>query len=835
MDGFPLVNNYKWHLVIIAASLICAATTFFFYEEEKPFLNEQTKLQIAELERLSLDSDGIHASVGTEVENIAEKARKIKIVALINALEKHAKESSLLSGNQLNTRQKLISLIILLIFLYLSYVLLKVTSTSRQIKDSNSRIKSEIAKIQTTFASIGDAVITTDHHGQIDYMNKSAQELTNYDLEENIETSIQVVFKIFNEDNYLLDNPAEVAIRKEQVIKGKYNIFLQRRGGEQLPIVYTIAPIHDSDSKVIGTIIVFHDTSETHKLTKALSWQATHDALTKLPNRISLKDKLESSLDEVKQAQTLLTLFFIDLDGFKPVNDEYGHAQGDKVLKIIAQRLLTIIRNDDMVARLGGDEFVITLLSFNHIDEITKALKRVMQTISQPIPVGSANIILSASIGVSIFPEDNSDADTLLRHADQAMYIAKQKGRNQYHFFDVESNNVTTQIELQRHRLEQALDNDEFFLVYQPKVNMRTGNVYGFEALIRWNHPQEGIILPGEFIPLCEDSNLIVRIGDWTFYKAMEQLHQWLSSGFDFRLAINVAPKQLQNPDFLKKLDQLLSDFPDIPPNHIELEVLESAALQDTSMVSEIIRDCHQRDISIALDDFGSGYASLSYLKQLPANQLKIDKSFILDMLTDEGDRAIVEGIISLAGIFKRQVIAEGVETREHGVMLLRLGCDMAQGYGISRPLNADDVLNWATNWEPDPNWLMWSETPWEISDFPLLIAHSDHFTVINKLIKSVTENNDNTGGFELLSHHNCRLGNWYYNVGVKKYGHLNCFIELEQPHRKAHKLGHTIIQLCADGEHTEALKLIPELIKVRDIVLLKLNNLQQEILDHKG
>ncbi len=827
------MNNYKWHLVIIAASLICAASTFFFYNDEKPFLNEQTILQIEELERLSLNIDSAHSSMDTNVDIIAEQTRKFKIIALIRSLEKQAKEASLFAGKELSTRQKLISLIILLVFLYLSYVLLKVISTSKRIEDSNSRIKSEIAKIQTTFASIGDAVITTDHHGLIDYMNDSAQELTNYYLEDKTETPINVVFKIFNEDNFLLDNPAETAIREEQVIKGKHNIFLQRRGGEQLPIIYTIAPIHDSDSKVIGTIIVFHDTSETHKLTKALSWQATHDALTKLPNRILLKDKLESSLEEVKHNQTLLTLFFIDLDGFKPVNDEYGHAQGDRVLKIIAQRLLTVIRNDDMVARLGGDEFVITLLSFDHIDEITKALERVMQTISQPIPVGSDNIILSASIGVSIFPEDNSDSDTLLRHADQAMYIAKQRGRNQYHFFDVESNHVTTQRELQRHRLEQAMDNDEFFLVYQPKVNMRTGNIYGFEALIRWNHPEEGIILPAKFIPLCEESDLILRIGDWTFSKAMEQLRQWLKSGFDFHIAINVSPKQLQNSNFLNKLDQLLSDFPDIPPHHIELEILESAALQDTSTVSEIIRACHQRDISIALDDFGSGYASLSYLKQLPANQLKIDKSFILDMLTDEGDRAIVEGIISLAGIFKRQVIAEGVETREHGVMLLRLGCDMAQGYGISEPLSADEVLNWARSWEPDPNWLLWSETAWEISDFPLLIAHSDHFTIMNKLMQSVSENNAEQ--FELLSHHNCRLGSWYYSVGVKKYGHLSCFKELENPHRKAHKLGQTIIQLCSDGKQADALELIPELIKARDKVLLKLNSLQQAILDQNG
>ncbi len=823
------MNNYKWHLVIISFVLLCSATTFILYDEEKVFLNEQTQQQINELQKLSLNLE----DTGRLPADTSELARQTRILELIQLLKNRASKTGEVARIHLNNHQKIISIIIFLVFIYLSYVLIKVLGTSKQIAESNLRIKSEIAKIQTTFAAIGDAVITTNNKGQVDYMNKSAQELTNYSLGELSQKPVHEVFRLFNEDYFLLNNPVEQAIREERVIKGKQDIFLQSRGGERLPIVYTIAPIHDTESRVIGTIIVFHDTSETHKLTKALSWQATHDALTKLPNRILLKDKLETSLETVKQDDTLLTLFFIDLDGFKPVNDEYGHEQGDKVLKVIAQRLLSTIRNDDMVARLGGDEFVITLLSFSHFDEIIKALDRVMNTISQPIPVGSANVILSASIGVSIFPDDNSDADTLLRHADQAMYIAKQKGRNQYHFFDVESNHVTTQQEMRRQRLEQALENNEFFLQYQPKVNMRTGNIYGFEALIRWNHPEKGIILPGEFISYCEDNNLIVRIGDWVFREALEQLRYWLDSGFDFHLAINIAPKQFQNPKFIQNLDQLLAKYPDIPADRIELEVLESAALQDTSMVSEIIRACHQRKINIALDDFGSGYASLSYLKQLPANQLKIDKSFVLDMLDDEGDRAIVEGIVSLAAIFKRQVIAEGVETREHGVMLLRLGCDMAQGYGISRPLDADEVLDWARTWQPDPNWLLWSETPWDISDFPLLISHSDHIRMLNGLIKSVYDyDGDPATLSEAVSHHECRLGKWYYSTAKKKYQHLKCYQALELPHRKAHELGKKILQICAAGKQTEAIELTHELIKLRDILLEKLNDLQQEILD---
>lgn len=816
-------------MVIITVSLIFSAMVYSIDDNRSrttQIFNETSKQQIHELKQLSLNSDPATAQ--------AEQQRQEKIDQLIQTLEQAVAESNQRPSGKFNLQQKIMSIIIVLIFIYLSFVLLKVLNTSKRIEESNSRIKSEIAKIQMTFASMGDAVMTADQNGIIDYMNQSAQELTGYPFDKDSKLSIKIAFKVFNEENVLLDNPVEQAVIDECVIKAKPNTFLRQRSGKQLPIVYTIAPIHDSELNIIGTINVFHDTSDTHKLTKALSWQATHDALTKLPNRILLKDKLEQSLEKVRENKKLLTVFFIDLDGFKPINDEYGHAQGDKVLKIIAQRLLTIIRNEDMVARLGGDEFVITLLSFDHFEEIIRALERVMNTISQPIPIGDDNVVLSASIGVTSFPDDDSDSDTLLRHSDQAMYIAKQKGRNQYHLFDVHSNQLTTHKEQQRQRLETALENDEFFLVYQPKVNMRTGKIYGFEALIRWNDPDVGIIAPDKFIPLCEDNALIVRIGDWVFNQAIQQLRHWLESGFDFHLAINIAAKQFQASDFIEKLDQVLADNSDIPANHIELEVLESAALQDTNKVSEIIVACHERDVSIALDDFGSGYASLSYLKQLPANQLKIDKSFVFDMLSDKGDRAIVEGIISLADIFKCQVVAEGVESGAHGVMLLRLGCDMAQGYGISKPLKSDKVLKWAKTWQPDPNWLLWSETTWDISDFPLLIAHSDHLSGIKNIIKSVEKYSSECALFDLSSHEHCRLGKWYYHTGKEKYQHLACYNELEQPHEKTHILGKKLLQLCVDGKQAEAIGMLPELKGLSEEVLIKLNNLQQEILEQK-
>ncbi len=819
-----ILDKINWRIAIIIIILLGTVYLFFISRDTVQVNDGQTIVErIKYLKQLSLNS--------TESTDLTEAQRRNEIQQLIAELEQQTEDAITRNATLFNDRQSLLFLIALLVLFYISYLLFHVINHSKRVTLNNAKIKTEIAKIQSTFASIGDAVITTDRHGNIDYMNEAAEGLTRQKLSEIKNTPIENIFKLFNDENALLEDPVKRSIKWGVVEKAKYHVLLQQENGNQIPIIYTIAPIHDADSEIIGTIIVFHDTSETHKINKALTWQASHDSLTKLPNRMLLKKKLEKAAQEAINSNTLLTLFFIDLDNFKPINDHYGHDQGDKVLKIIAQRLLSTIRNDDLVSRLGGDEFVITLLSFNHKQEIVIALHRIMEIISQPIPINDEHIILSASIGVTIFPEDNSDADTLLRHADQAMYIAKQQGRNQYYFFDVQSNQVITEYESQRQRLEQALTENEFELLYQPKVNMRTGIVYGYEALLRWNHPDKGVILPEDFLFTAEKSHLIVTIGDWVINQAVYQLNFWQQQGLKVNMAINIAPKQFQEDNFIHKLEQTLENYPDVKASSIELEVLESAALQDTAKVSEIIYLCHQLGIKFALDDFGTGYASLSYLKQLPADQLKIDKSFVRDMLEDENDRAIVKGVVSLAQIFKREVIAEGVESLEHGVMLLRLGCDIAQGYGIARPMHADEVYNWQQSWQPDPNWILWSETSWDLSDFPILIAHSDHFAGINNVIKTVQGSGQKHEIYQMANAHQCRLGQWYFGIGRLKYGHLESFKAIEQPHAEAHKTGEEMLKLYSEGKVGEAQALISQIEQHRDKVLNCLNDLQQQIL----
>ena len=340
-----------------------------------------------------------------------------------------------------------------------------------------------------------------------------------------------------------------------------------------------------------------------------------------------------------------------------------------------------------------------------NMDEVDMLITRILEEMTRPFLIGQNTLRISASIGATIFPFDSSDTDTLLRHADQAMYQAKQSGRNRFHLFDASMDLQVHEHHLQLTRLVLALMQKEFCLYYQPKVNLKSGNIIGMEALLRWRHPEQGLREPLDFLHLAEDSNLIVDIGNWVLDEAMSQISKWHEAGFDWRVSVNIAARQLQRHDFVSNIQALLARHPGAPAYRLELEILESTALEDMDHVRSIILACQEMGITISLDDFGSGYSSLAYLRHLPVNNLKIDQSFVRDMLDDEEDCALVEGILQMARIFKRDVIAEGMETAAHGALLLKLGCDSAQGYGIARPMPAENVLDWAVQFKPDPAW----------------------------------------------------------------------------------------------------------------------------------
>jgi diguanylate cyclase (GGDEF)-like protein len=418
-----------------------------------------------------------------------------------------------------------------------------------------------------------------------------------------------------------------------------------------------------------------------------------------------LADRLTHSMKHSQRQQSLLVVAFIDLDRFKKINDTCGHIVGDQLLIVVSSRMKEVLRDEDTLARIGGDEFVAVMENIQTMADCEPILERLLLAASAPVVLGGARLEVSASIGVSIYPQDGVDADQLIRHADQAMYIAKQQGKNRYRLFDSAHNTEMVNQHEALERIRKALDLSEFLLYYQPKVNMKTGEMIGVEALIRWQCPERGLIGPNEFLPVIEEHVLGIALGEWVIGTALSQIKAWQTLGLNIAVSVNISAIQLQSDDFATRLAELLAAFPEVAPSALELEVLETSAIDDLLQVSETMLACIKLGVNFALDDFGTGYSSLSHLRRLPASLIKIDQTFVRDMLIDTDDLSIVESVVVLAKTFKREVIAEGVESIPHGVALLHLGCELAQGYGIAKPMMAKDIPLWAENWQPDVAW----------------------------------------------------------------------------------------------------------------------------------
>ena len=474
----------------------------------------------------------------------------------------------------------------------------------------------------------------------------------------------------------------------------------RRRNGEACTLQVTISTVNDADGKVRYHVLVISDITEQRQQRDRLERQAHFDELTRLPNRTRLMEMLSEAMTAADAGGYLLTVCYLDLDRFKPVNDRFGHAAGDRLLVELAGRLRSALRSNevwsDAAGRLGGDEFVL-LLRATTMEESRLAVERVLRVVAQPyvIDPNVDPVLVTASMGATVYPIDRSDADTLLRHADHAMYGAKQAGRNGYQFFDPENRRRNEERVMAIGRVQEALDKREFVLHYQPKVDMRRGVVLGLEALVRWDHPQHGLMAPAQFLPLIENTGLSSRVGDWVLGQALEHLAMWRRAGHDISISVNVSARHLQEPDFALRLSELLARHPDAPATALELEVLETAAHADIEATSALLARCRALGVRFALDDFGTGYSTLTYLKQLPVDVLKIDRSFVHHMLDDAQDRAIVEGVIGLARTFQCVVVAEGVESPAQARTLLDMGCNIGQGTGIAAPMPAAAVSGW--------------------------------------------------------------------------------------------------------------------------------------------
>lgn len=451
--------------------------------------------------------------------------------------------------------------------------------------------------------------------------------------------------------------------------------------------------------------------SDLEQVNEKLKLSANYDALTGLPNRNLLADRMQQSIIRSERSQSHIAIAFLDLDGFKEINDIHGHSLGDVLLCDIAKKIKDSMRGCDTLARFGGDEFVMIIDQLKEPDVCVPVLKRILRSVSNTSIINNIPVQVSASIGVTIFPQDNSNSDQLIRHADQAMYIAKQSGKNCFHVFDVAKDVAVTHQYVELENIRAALEKNEFVLYYQPKINMRTNEVVGSEALIRWQHPKLGMLPPSEFLPIIEQDILNIEVGEWVIKSALDQLFLWSESGLNFPVSVNISPLQLQHPDFVKRLELIFKNYPDFKPGSIEFEILETSALGEVEQAAQVIEKCHELGIRFSIDDFGTGYSSLTYLKRLPTDCLKIDRSFIRDMLSDPDDRAIVLGVIQLAQTFDRSVIAEGVESIAHGKQLLLLGCHLAQGFGISKPMPAKEFPDWLASWKQQNEWQCLSDT----------------------------------------------------------------------------------------------------------------------------
>ena len=611
------------------------------------------------------------------------------------------------------------------IFMYKAILNISVKIPLHQLQQAQNFLAVEKELAQVTLNSIGDAVITTNYDGQIISLNPIAMELTGWTQQEAAGQPLDEVFHIINQiSRRPLDNPAYHAIHEiTRAAETPSNLsLLISRDSREYTIEYSASPIRNDEGYILGCVIVFHNITEKNQLIEQISWQAGHDTLTNLPNRTLLSDRISQAIAHAQRQDQLLLVCFMDLDGFKAVNDQHGHDMGDKLLIEVARRLTNVVRSDDTVSRLGGDEFVLLLSELKSSDEADILITRILCEMARPFPIDQQILKISASVGATIFPFDSSDTDTLLRHADQAMYQAKQSGRNRFHLFDASMDHQLHEHHQRLARLELGLAQNELCLYYQPKVNLKNSTIVGMEALLRWQHPEKGLLDPLEFLHLAEESNLIVEIGNWVLEEALHKVAEWNEAGHDWVVSVNIAARQLQRHDFVANIQAVLSRHLDVHPNRLELEILESTALDDMDHVRSVILACQEMGMSISLDDFGSGYSSLAYLRHLPVNTLKIDQSFVRDMLDDEEDCALVEGILQMARVFKREVVAEGMETAAHGALLLKLGCNIAQGYGIARPMPAEEILDWAAQFKPDPMWqnysavlVGWGRTPVEI------------------------------------------------------------------------------------------------------------------------
>ena len=548
----------------------------------------------------------------------------------------------------------------------------------------------EKERAQVTLNSIGDAVMSTDVAGKVTYLNVVAERLTGWSQQEAAGHPLEEVFRIIDSTTREeARNPMAFAVRENKTVGLTPNCVLIRRDGVESPIEDSAAPIHDRYGQVTGAVMVFHDVSAARATTLTMAYLAQHDSLTDLPNRLLFNDRLREAMSLAQRYQRRLAVLFLDVDRFKHINDSLGHMIGDRLLQSIGQRLVDCVRASDTVSRQGGDEFVILLSEVAHAQDATVCADKILEIVRAPHRVDQHDLHVTASIGIVTYPDDGTDVDTLMQHADFAMYHAKESGRDNRQFFKRDLNIRALERQSLENALRHALERGEFMLHYQPKLNLETGAIVGVEALIRWLHPERGPVPPTDFIPIAEESGLIVPIGRWVLAEACHQAQAWQDIGLaPIRIGINISAVELRASDFVESIGLILAAS-GLESRFLELELTETSLMQDSTSTSAVLQALKATGLHLALDDFGTGYSSLNHLRRFPIDTLKIDRSFVQGIPTNSDDASIVGAVISMGSHLHMRVVAEGVETREQLVFLQHHGCPFGQGYYFSQPVTA--------------------------------------------------------------------------------------------------------------------------------------------------
>jgi diguanylate cyclase (GGDEF)-like protein/PAS domain S-box-containing protein len=540
--------------------------------------------------------------------------------------------------------------------------------------------------LQVTLQSIGDAVIRTDSDGNITFTNEVALRLTGLNANWNGQPCLPAA-----EIARMLDLSQHIAgAAPSRITHLPPDYLLIRPDGQRIPVEGCVAPVSGKDGREVGNVVVFRDVSAVRAIASQLSHSAHHDYLTSLPNRMLLVDRIGQAINLAQRSGKRLAVLFLDLDGFKHINDSLGHQVGDKLLQSVAARLVDCVRGSDTVSRQGGDEFVVLLAEMAGAADAAITARRMLQSVRAVHTIDDNDLHISTSIGVSVYPDDGTDSETLIKNADTAMYQAKDNGRHRYQFFEPAMKARAIERQYLEDNLRLALEKNEFALQYQPKVNIRTGIITGAEALIRWTHPTRGLISPAAFIPVAEDCGLIRRIGAWVLREACRQARAWSAAGLPpMVVAVNVSAIEFRHEKYLANLFAILQET-GLDPKQLELELTEGILMKGETATHATFHALRAQGVRLAIDDFGTGYSSLSYLTKFPIDTLKIDQSFIRQISESPSETGIVTAVIGMARSLNLTVVAEGVETQEQLEFLSAQHCDEAQGYFFSRPVAGD-------------------------------------------------------------------------------------------------------------------------------------------------